>query len=66
MHACIYNKINNKNKQFSDYLKNKQTQELLKFYQKDIDPENSLDQYENNEKWNQEFLQPIQKMKILL
>ena len=41
-----YNEINNTNKQFSDYLKNKQTQELLKFYQKDIDPENSLDQYE--------------------
>lgn len=41
-----YNEINNKNKQFSDYLKNKQTQELLEFYQKDIDPENSLDQYE--------------------
>ena len=29
--------------------KDKQTQELLKFYQKDIDPENYLDQYENNE-----------------
>lgn len=41
-----YNEINNTNKQFSDYLKNKQTQELLKFYQNDIDPENSLDQYE--------------------
>ena len=41
-----YNEINNTNKQFSDYLKNKQTQELLKFYKNDIDPENSLDQYE--------------------
>ena len=41
-----YNEINNTNKQFSDYLKNKQTQELLKFYQNDIDPENSQDQYE--------------------
>lgn len=41
-----YNEINNTNKQFSDYLKNKQTQELLKFYKNDIDPENSPDQYE--------------------
>ena len=30
-----YNEINNTNKQFSDYLKNKQTQELLEFYQND-------------------------------
>ena len=43
-----YNEINNKNKQFSDYLKNKQTQELLEFYQNDTVPENSPDQYKND------------------
>ena len=47
-----YNEINNKNKQFSDYLKNKQTQELLEFYQNDTVPENSPVSYENNEKWD--------------
>ena len=44
-----YNEINNKNKQFSDYLKNKQTQELLEFYQNETVPENSPVPYENNE-----------------
>ena len=47
-----YNEINNKNKQFSDYLKNKQTQELLEFYQNETVPENSPVPYENNEKWD--------------
>lgn len=47
-----YNEINNTNKQFSDYLKNKQTQELLRFYQNDTVPENSLLPYENNKKWD--------------
>lgn len=47
-----YNEINNTNKQFSDYLKNKQTQELLKFYQTGTVGENSLLPYENNKKWD--------------
>ena len=47
-----YNEINNKNKQFSDYLKNKQTQELLRFYQNDTVPENSHLPYENDKKWD--------------
>ena len=47
-----YNEINNTTKQFSDYLKNKQTQELLRFYQNDTVPENSLVPYENNKKWD--------------
>ena len=47
-----YNEINNTNKQFSDYLKNKQTQELLKFYQNDTVTENSPVPYENNKKWD--------------
>lgn len=40
--------------------KDKQTQELLRFYQNDIDPENSQDQYENNKKWDM-----LQSEKIL-
>lgn len=47
-----YNEINNTNKRFIDYLKNKQTQELLKFYQNDTVGENSHLPYENNEKWD--------------
>ena len=44
-----YNEINNTNKQFYHYLENKQTKELLKFYQnneENTDPRNSDDQYE--------------------
>ena len=41
-----YNEINNTNKQFKYYLENKQTQELLKFYQNNIDGRNSDYQYE--------------------
>lgn len=47
-----YNFINNKNKQFYDYLKNKQTQELLEFYQKDTVTENYRLPYENENKWD--------------
>ena len=47
-----YNEINNTNKRFIDYLKNKQTQELLKFYQHDTVGENSHLPYENNERWD--------------
>ena len=47
-----YNEINNKNKKFSDYLKNKQSQELLKFFQNDTVGENSPLPYENEEKWD--------------
>ena len=47
-----YNENNNTNKQFSDYLKNKQTQELLKFYQNDMVTENSPLPYDNNKKWD--------------
>lgn len=47
-----YNEINNKNKKFSDYLKNKQSQELLKFFQNDTVGENSPLSYENEEKWD--------------
>lgn len=41
-----YNEINNTNKQFKYYLENKQTQELLKFYQNNTDGRNSDYQYE--------------------
>ena len=44
-----YNEINNTNKQFYHYLENKQTKELLKYYQnneENTDPRNSDDQYE--------------------
>ena len=41
-----YNEINNTNKQFEYYLENKQTQELLKFYQNNTDGRNSDYQYE--------------------
>ena len=44
-----YNEINNTNKQFYHYLENKQTKELLKYYQnneENTDPRNSEDQYE--------------------
>ena len=41
-----YNEINNSNKQFKYYLENKQTQELLKFYQNNTDGRNSDYQYE--------------------
>lgn len=47
-----YNEINNKNKQFYDYLKNKQTQELLRFYQNDTVTDNSRLPYENDKKWD--------------
>lgn len=47
-----YNEINNKNKQFYDYLKNKQTKELLEFYQKDTVTDNSRLPYENDKKWD--------------
>ena len=47
-----YNEINNTTKQFSDYLKNKQTQELLRFYQNDTVHRNSGLPYENDKKWN--------------
>ena len=47
-----YNEINNTNKQFSDYLRNKQTQELLRFYQNDTVGENSHLPYDNNKKWD--------------
>lgn len=47
-----YNEINNKNKQFYDYLKNKQTQELLRFYQNDTVTENYRLPYENEKKWD--------------
>ena len=47
-----YNKINNTNKRFIDYLKNKQTQELLRFYQNDTVGENSHLPYENDKKWD--------------
>lgn len=45
-----YNEINNKNKQFKHYLENKQTQELLKFYQNNMVSRNSDLPYENNER----------------
>ena len=61
-----YNTNNGTNKVLKKCLQNKDTQELLEFYQNDTVPENSPDQYKNEEKWNQEFLQPLQKMKILL
>lgn len=41
-----YNEINNTNKQFKYYLENKQTQELLRFYQNDTVGRNSDYQYE--------------------
>ena len=44
-----YNEINNTNKQFYHYLENKQTKELLKYYQnneENTDHRNSEDQYE--------------------
>lgn len=47
-----YNEINNTNKRFIDYLKNKQTQELLRFYQNDTVSENSHLPYENDKKWD--------------
>ena len=47
-----YNEINNTNKRFIDYLKNKQTQELLKFYQTGTVGENYHLPYENNERWD--------------
>ena len=47
-----YNEINNTNKRFIDYLKNKQTQELLEFYQNDTVSENSHLPYDNNKKWD--------------
>lgn len=47
-----YNEINNTNKQFKYYLENKQTQELLKFYQNDTVGRNSGLPYENNKKWD--------------
>lgn len=47
-----YNEINNTNKQFKYYLENKQTQELLRFYQKDTVGRNSGLPYENNKKWD--------------
>ena len=47
-----YNEINNTNKRFIDYLKNKQTQELLRFYQNDTVGENSHLPYENDKKWD--------------
>ena len=47
-----YNEINNTNKQFKYYLENKQTQELLRFYQNDTVPEKTLLPYENNKKWD--------------
>ena len=47
-----YNEINNTNKRFIDYLKNKQTQELLKFYQTGTVGENSHLPYESNKKWD--------------
>ena len=47
-----YNEINNTNKRFIDYLKNKQTQELLRFYKNDTVGENSHLPYENNERWD--------------
>ena len=46
-----YNEINNTNKQFKYYLENKQTQELLKFYQNNTDGRNSDYQYKNEEKY---------------
>lgn len=47
-----YNEINNTNKRFVDYLKNKQTQELLRFYQNDTVSENYHLPYENDKKWD--------------
>ena len=47
-----YNEINNTNKRFIDYLKNKQTQELLRFYQNDTVSDNSHLPYENDKKWD--------------
>ena len=47
-----YNEINNTNKQFKYYLENKQTQELLRFYQNDTVSENSHLPYENDKKWD--------------
>ena len=47
-----YNEINNTNKQFYHYLENKQTKELLRFYQNDTVGENSHLPYENNKKWD--------------
>lgn len=47
-----YNEINNTNKQFKNYLENKQTRELLRFYQNDTVGQNSDLLYENNKKWD--------------
>ena len=47
-----YNEINNTNKQFKKYLENKQTQELLRFYQNDTVGPNSDYQYEYDKKWD--------------
>ena len=47
-----YNEINNTNKQFKYYLENKQTQELLRFYQNDTVGRNSGLPYDNNKKWD--------------
>ena len=47
-----YNEINNTNKQFKYYLENKQTQELLRFYQNDTVSRNSDLPYESNKKWD--------------
>lgn len=47
-----YNEINNTNKQFKYYLENKQTQELLRFYQNDTVGRNSGLPCENNKKWD--------------
>ena len=47
-----YNEINNTNKRFIDYLKNKQTQELLEFYQNDTVGEKYHLPCENNKKWD--------------
>lgn len=47
-----YNEINNTNKQFKYYLENKQTKELLKYYQNGTVGRNSDLPYENNKKWD--------------
>ena len=47
-----YNEINNTNKQFKHYLENKQTQELLRFYQNNTIGRNFNLPYENNKKWD--------------
>ena len=47
-----YNEINNTNKQFKYYLENKQTQELLRFYQNDTVSRNPGLPYESNKKWD--------------